>query len=41
MARRVTIFVLALIFWAAIFYTMNRNIMELQGLPVGHDLMPV
>jgi hypothetical protein len=35
------VFVAALIVWAATFYFMDKSIMEMQGLPVGADLMPV
>lgn len=35
------VFVVALIVWAAVFYFMDKFIMEFQGLPVGTDLMPV
>lgn len=35
------VFVVALIVWAAVFYFMDKSIMEFQGLPVGTDLMPV
>ena len=31
----------AMILWAVFFYTMDRMIMEGQGLPVGVDLMPI
>ncbi len=34
------VFVLALIVWAAIFYGMDKSIMEYQGLPVRANLMP-
>lgn len=35
------IFVAALIVWVAVFYFMDKFIMESQGLPVGTNLMPV
>lgn len=35
------VFVAALVIWAAYFYFMDVWIMEIQGLPVGSDLMPV
>lgn len=35
------VIVAALLFWAAFFYLMDRNIMNWQGLPVGADLMPL
>lgn len=33
--------IVALCFWAAVFYIFDRLIMAGQGLPVGLDLMPV
>lgn len=38
--RKYLIFVVALVAWAAIFYAMDKSIMQAQGLPVGADLMP-
>lgn len=35
------VFVVALVVWAAFFYSMDKFIMEYQGLPVGADMMPV
>jgi len=35
------VFALALIVWGAVFYFMDKSVMEIQGLPVGTDLMPV
>lgn len=35
------VFVAALFVWAAVFYVMDKSIMEYQGLPVRADLMPV
>lgn len=35
------VFVVALLVWAAFFYSMDKLIMENQGLPVGADMMPV
>jgi len=35
------VFVVALIVWGAVFYFIDKSIMEFQGLPVGADLMPV
>jgi hypothetical protein len=34
-------FIVALAVWAAVFYVMDRYIMNAQGLPVGTDLMPI
>lgn len=34
-------FIAALLFWALVFYTFDRLIMAIQGLPVGINLMPV
>ncbi len=39
--RKYLIFVVASVVWAAVFYFMNMWIMQLQGLPVGADLMPL
>ncbi|MFQ5774867.1 MAG: hypothetical protein ACE5GS_10140 [Kiloniellaceae bacterium] len=41
MARTPLVFLVALIFWAVYFYLLDRSIMDVQGLPVGWDLMPV
>jgi len=35
------VLMVALVVWAAVFYFMDKSIMEFQGLPVGADLMPV
>lgn len=35
------VFVVALAAWALFFYAMDIYIMNIQGLPVGADLMPV
>jgi len=35
------VLVVALIVWVAIFYFIDKSIMEFQGLPVGANLMPV
>lgn len=35
------VFLFALLVWAALFYLMDRSIMNSQGLPVGADLMPL
>jgi hypothetical protein len=34
------VFAVALLVWAAFFYSMDQFIMEGQGLPVGADMMP-
>jgi len=34
-------FVVALLVWAAVFYTFDRLIMAGQGLPVGMNMMPI
>lgn len=34
------VFVVALIVWGAVFYFIDKSIMEGQGLPVGANLMP-
>lgn len=39
--RNWLVFIVALLVWAAVFYTMDRSIMNSQGLPVGADLMPL
>ncbi len=41
MVKKVLVFVVALVVWAAFFYFMDRSIMFSQGLPVGADLMPL
>jgi hypothetical protein len=40
-ASKLIVFVLALVVWGAFFYAMDRYVMNLQGLPVGADLMPL
>ena len=40
MDKKYIVFVVALALWGAFFYTMDKNVMEWQGLPVGADLMP-
>jgi hypothetical protein len=35
------VFLVALVAWAAIFYLIDKSIMESQGLPVGANLMPL
>jgi len=35
------VFVVAIVGWAALFYFIDKSIMQGQGLPVGADLMPV
>ena len=39
-ARKYLVFILALALWAGVFYSLDRSIMQAQGLPVGADLMP-
>ena len=40
-ANKLVVFVVALMAWAVFFYAMDRYLMNLQGLPVGVDMMPV
>ena len=40
-ANKWVVLMVALVVWAAFFYSMDKFIMEGQGLPVGSDLMPV
>jgi len=39
--RNWIVLIVALAVWAAYFYAMDRYILQIQGLPVGADLMPV
>jgi len=41
MMRKYVVFVVALVVWAAFFYFIDKSIMQVQGLPVGADLMPL
>ena len=34
------VFAVAIIVWLAVFYFIDKSIMETQGLPVGTNLMP-
>ncbi len=40
-ANNLIVFVVAVMAWGAFFYAMDTYVMELQGLPVGADMMPV
>ena len=40
LANRWIVLAAALIFWAVYFHTIDRVVMNGQGLPVGIDLMP-
>jgi len=40
-SRKILGLLVGLVLWAAYFYLMDRYIMNVQGLPVGPDLMPV
>jgi hypothetical protein len=39
--RNWIVLVVAVAVWVAYFYAMDRYILQIQGLPVGVDLMPV
>ncbi len=39
--RQILAVLIGLALWAAFFYFTDRYLMNIQGLPVGHDLMPV
>jgi len=40
LANRWIVLAAALVFWAVYFHTIDRVVMNGQGLPVGIDLMP-
>ncbi len=40
MARRLVVFLIALVVWVAYFYGVDWLIMEAQGLPLRWTLMP-
>jgi hypothetical protein len=40
LANRWIVLAAALVFWTVYFHTIDRLVMNAQGLPVGIDLMP-